>query len=268
MEWTTMEAILDVAVRLEIGTIDITGGAPEMHPEFKRFIRAIRSKGIGVIVRTNLTILLEPGYEDFIEFFEQFQVHLVASLPCYSAENVDAQRGEGVYDESIEVVQRLNKAGYGIEPDLPLNLVYNPGGASLPPDQEALESDYKTELLSRFGIEFTHLHTITNVPIGRFKTDLRRDRQLESYMETLRDSFNASTVAPLMCRHQISVAWDGTLYDCDFNLALRMPTPDTERPNINSVRPEELLNRKIATGEHCFACTAGAGSSCGGSLVP
>jgi radical SAM/Cys-rich protein len=267
MEWKTMEAVLDLADSLTVSTIDITGGAPEMHPEFKQFISTIRAKNLAVIVRTNLTILLESGYEDFIEFFKQHQVQLVASLPCYSEENVDAQRGEGVYNESIEVIEQLNRAGYGIDPKLPLNLVFNPGGPSLPPDQIKLEKEYKVELKSRFGIEFTHLHTITNVPIGRFKTDLRKANQLDSYMAKLKNNFNIATVDPLMCRNQISVAWDGTLYDCDFNLALSLPTPDLNRPNIQSVSPEKLLNRCIATGDHCFACTAGAGSSCGGSLV-
>jgi radical SAM/Cys-rich protein len=267
MDWNTMEAILKLADELGVKTIDITGGAPEMHPDFKRFVGAIRTKNLDVIVRTNLTILLESGYEDFIEFLREHRVELVASLPCYLEENVDAQRGEGVYNESIQVIQQLNRAGYGIDPDLPLNLIYNPGGPSLPPDQIALEEEYKIELKTRFGIEFTQLHTITNVPIGRFKTDLRKAGALDSYMVTLRDHFNSSTVDPLMCRHQISVGWDGTLYDCDFNLALRMPTPDLNRPNIHSVSAETLLNRCIATGDHCFACTAGAGSSCGGSLV-
>ena len=267
MEWNTMEALLDLADSLAVTTIDITGGAPEMHPDIERFISAIRAKDMDVIVRTNLTILLDAEAEHLIDFFKQHQVQLEASLPCYLEENVNAQRGEGVYEDSIKVIQQLNKIGYGIDPDLPLNLVFNPGTPSLPPDQIALEEEYKTEFKDRFGISFTHLHTITNVPIGRYKTDLRKMGQLDSYMMELKNNFNVSTIDPLMCRHQISVAWDGTLYDCDFNLALRIPTPDAEHPNVKTVSPETLLNRCIATGEHCFACTSGAGSSCGGSLV-
>ena len=267
MDWQTMESVIDLATELRVDTVDITGGAPEMHPDFKRFVLALKKNQFHVIVRTNLTVLLEPEYESNIDFFAEQKVELVASLPCYLEENVDAQRGDGVYAESINVIQQLNRVGYGVRDELPLNLIYNPGGPSLPPDQTALEQDYKTELKRRYGIVFSNLHTITNVPIGRFKTDLRRAGQLDGYTETLQANFNADTVEPLMCRHQISVAWDGTLYDCDFNLALRLPTPDLEQPNIRTLDPEALLKRRIATGSHCFACTAGAGSSCGGSLV-
>ncbi|MFP6616653.1 MAG: arsenosugar biosynthesis radical SAM (seleno)protein ArsS [Candidatus Hydrogenedentota bacterium] len=267
MDWPTMERILKLADDLNVQTIDITGGAPEMNPHFERFITEIRSKDFAVIARTNLTILLEPDYAHLIDFYKKHHVELVASLPCYTEENVDKQRGEGVFHESIEVIQSLNAIGYGTSPELTLHLVYNPGGPSLPPDQATLEDDYHRELDDRFGIKFTHLHTITNVPIGRFKTDLRRDKQLDTYMDTLRNAFNPDAVEPLMCRHQISVAWDGTLYDCDFNLALRMPIPSKNLPNINNIDPQSLQNRRIATGNHCYACTAGAGSSCGGALI-
>lgn len=267
MDWPTMQHILKLADDLNIQTIDITGGAPEMNPYFEQFITAIRAKNIHVIVRTNLTILLEPEYTHLIDFYKEQNVELVASLPCYLEENVDKQRGEGVYHDSIEVIRKLNKAGYGTSPELPLNLVYNPGGPSLPPDQTTLEADYHRELNDRFGIQFTNLHTITNVPIGRFKTDLRRDKQLDSYMTTLKNAFNPHTIAPLMCRHQISVAWDGTLYDCDFNLALRLPACYPENQNIRDIDPKTLLNRRIVTADHCYACTAGAGSSCGGALA-
>ncbi|MFP6582032.1 MAG: arsenosugar biosynthesis radical SAM (seleno)protein ArsS [Candidatus Hydrogenedentota bacterium] len=266
MEWATMESILRVAEKSGAKTIDITGGAPEMNPHFKKFIRAIHALDLATIVRTNLTILLEPGYEDLIDFYKELQVHLVASLPCYLEENVDRQRGEGVYHDSIEVIQKLNAIGYGIEQNLPLNLVFNPGGPVLPPNQTSLEEDYHRELRQHFGIEFTHLHTITNVPIGRFKTDLRHEKQLDNYMDTLREAFNPDTVAPLMCRRQISVGWDGTVYDCDFNLALRMSL-DAKQQNINTLAAEALPNRRILTGDHCYACTAGCGSSCGGALV-
>ncbi len=267
MDWGTMESILVLADTLNIQTIDITGGAPEMNPHFKRFVTAIRAKGLAVIVRTNLTIHLEQGYEDYPEFFKDHQVELVASLPCYLEENVDKQRGEGVYHESIEVIRKLNAVGYGIDAKLTLNLVYNPGGPSLPPEQASLEADYHRELDTRYGIHFTHLHTITNVPIGRFKTDLRRDKELDAYRDTLHNAFNPNTVEPLMCRHQVSIAWDGTLYDCDFNLALRMPTSFGASTHIDDLDAETLLERRIVTGEHCYACTAGAGSSCGGALV-
>jgi radical SAM/Cys-rich protein len=267
MQWDTMESILALADTLHVETIDITGGAPEMNPQFKRFVSAIRAKGINVLVRTNLTIHLEPGYKNFIEFFALEQVQLVASLPCYLEENVDKQRGEGVYYESIDVIKKLNAVGYGVMPELPLNLVYNPDGPSLPPNQASLEDDYHRELEERFGIVFTHLNTITNVPIGRFKTDLRRDKQLDGYMDTLRGSYNQDTVESLMCRHQVSIAWDGTLYDCDFNLALRMSTGYEASSHIDNLDLQSLLNRRIVTGPHCYACTAGSGSSCGGALV-
>lgn len=267
MDWATMEIILALAKTQSVATIDITGGAPEMNPNFERFIIAIVAQGHNIIVRTNLTILLEKDYVHLVNFYRDTKVELVASLPCYLEENVDKQRGEGVYHDSIEVIRSLNEVGFGIDPCLMLHLVYNPGGPSLPPAQSSLEEDYHRELNKRFGIQFTHLHTITNVPIGRFKTDLRRDKQLDAYMELLRNSFNLETVEPLMCRHQISVAWDGTLYDCDFNLALRLPTCSSLSRNIHDLKPRSLQKRHIVTGDHCFACTAGSGSSCGGSLV-
>ncbi len=267
MDWETMEAVLDLAEKLEAEVVDITGGAPEMHPDFRRFVEAARGQGHEVIVRTNLTILLEEGYRDLPEFFRDHGVHLVASLPCYQEENVDVQRGEGVYAGSIEVLQRLNALGYGNEPDLRLDLVFNPGGPVLPPDQHELETEYRRELKDRFGISFSHLHTITNVPIGRFRGDLQRGKRLEPYLTLLREAFNPRTVDALMCRHQISIGWDGTLFDCDFNLAIGCPSTIGESPKVQDVRPEDLLNRRIFTGDHCFACTAGAGSSCGGALV-
>ena len=267
MEWETMEAVLQLALNLSAEVVDITGGAPEMHPEFRRFVLAARRQGHDVIVRTNLTILLENGYEDFAEFFRDHKIHLIASLPCYLEENVDRQRGEGVYRDSIEAIQRLNALGYGIEPELRLDLVYNPPGPQLPPDQVALENDYRRELADRFGIRFTRLYTITNSPIGRFRGDLRRGNRLEKYLNLLRGAFNAGTVEPLMCRHQISVAWDGTLFDCDFNLALHLPVGFDQARSVHDIHAGELLDRRIATGDHCYACTAGAGSSCAGTLV-
>jgi len=193
-------------------------------------------------------------------------VQLVASLPCYLETNVDAQRGEGVYAKSVEALRLLNRAGYGREEDMPLNLVYNPTGLSLPPPQQSLEEDYRRELRERFGIEFTRLLTLTNVPIGRFRTDLRKAGKEGAYMGLLQRSFNAATLEGLMCRHQIEISWDGTLYDCDFNLALRYPVDHGMPPNLKDVSPADLARRRIVTGDHCFACTSGQGSSCRGAL--
>jgi radical SAM/Cys-rich protein len=204
---------------------------------------------------------------DLPEFFREHQIQLVASMPCYLEENVCAQRGNGVYEKSIAAMKRLNILGYGSGDTLPLSLVYNPGGPFLPPSQANLEGDYRRELGLRFGIQFTHLLTITNMALGRFEKKLDRENQRRSYLQLLHDSFNPDTVGGLMCRHQISVGWDGTLYDCDFNLALRLPVNHGAPDHIRSFSPEELRTRRIVTGEHCFGCTAGAGSSCGGALV-
>ena len=267
MEWPTMRLVLEAARSFGSQLIALTGGAPELNRHFRRFVVALRQDGHPVQVRTNLTLLLEPGLREIPGFFRDHQVQLVASLPCYLEENVRAQRGERVYEKSIEAIQRLNALGYGLEPDLPLNLVYNPGGPFLPPPQSGLEEDYRRELRSRFGIAFTRLFTITNMPLGRFRAELNRQNQEQNYRTLLRESFNQETVAGLMCRHQISVGWDGTLYDCDFNLALGLPVNHGAPDHIQSFRPADLMKRRIVTGEHCFACTAGSGSSCGGALV-
>ena len=268
MSWETMSAVLGAARRAGAATLDVTGGAPEMHPHFRRFVGAARRDGLAVIVRTNLTILLEPGYEDLPSFFRGHRVHLVASLPCYLETNVDRQRGRGVYRDSVDAIRRLNAEGYGVGPDLPLDLVYNPGGPSLPPPQALLESDYKRELAARFGIAFTRLLTITNVPIGRFRHDLDRRGTGAAYARKLKDAFNPATLGGLMCRHQLHVGWDGTLYDCDFNFAVGLPVnADAGCGNVRDFDPARFVRRAIATGTHCFACTAGAGSSCGGSLA-
>lgn len=267
MHWATLQKVLDVAQEVEARTIDITGGAPEMNPHFRRFIYAARRQGHEVMVRTNLTIHLEPGYEGMLELMRDLQIKLVASLPCYLQENVDKQRGRGVYNGSIEVIKQLNALGYGIDPDLELTLVYNPIGAALPPDQAALEADYRRELKRLFDISFTNLYTITNMPIGRFQSDLARKGKDEDYLQLLREAYNPGTVADLMCRHQISVAWDGTLYDCDFNLALRWPVNHQVPRSIFDFDKDTLIHRRIVTGKHCFGCTAGAGSSCGGALA-
>jgi radical SAM/Cys-rich protein len=266
MDRDTMAHVLRVAREVDAELIDITGGAPEMNPHFREFVAESRDLGFPVQVRTNLTILLEPGYEDCADFMKSHGVMLVASLPCYLEDNVDGQRGEGVYAGSIEAIRRLNAIGYGVEGGLRLDLVYNPTGPSLPPDQLALEADYRRELGGRFGIEFSRLVTITNMPIGRFLSRLKKEKRADEYRERLRDAFNPATVAPLMCRHQIEVDWDGRVYDCDFNLALRMPVNHGLPSHIRDFDPV-MHRRRIATGNHCFGCTAGSGSSCGGALV-
>jgi len=267
MDWPIMERVLKAAEEIKVHLVDLTGGAPELNPHFRRFLMALRERRYSVQVRTNLTVLLESGLEDLPDFFRDHQIQLVASMPCYLEENVCSQRGKGVYEKSIAAIQRLNALGYGRQPDLPLNLVYNPGGPFLPPSQVALEEDYRRELRERFGISFTRLLTITNMPLGRFQRELRRQKQEEQYLQLLRESFNPQTVPGLMCRHQLSVGWDGTLYDCDFNLALGLPVNHGAPDHIRSFRVPDLRSRRVVTGEHCFACAAGSGSSCAGALV-
>jgi radical SAM/Cys-rich protein len=267
MSWDTMTLILAGTRELENVRFDLTGGAPELNPNFRRFVSALRNAGRPVQVRTNLTVLLEPGLEDMVEFFREHAVTLVGSLPCYLEENVTAQRGEGVYNASIEAIRRLNAVGYGRRTELPLDLVYNPGAAVLPPPQTTLEEEYRSELRSRFGIDFTRLLTITNMPIGRFLADLRRDGREDEYMQMLKDAFNERTIDGLMCRRQISIGWDGTLSDCDFNLVLKCPIDCGIGQSLRGLNPSLLVGRRIATGAHCFGCTAGAGSSCGGALL-
>lgn len=268
MSWETMQAVLHAAARSGARTLDVTGGAPEMHPHFRRFIEAAHEAGLNVIVRTNLTILLEPSYHDLPALFRRHRVRLIASLPCYLEATVDKQRGRGVYGGSIEAIRRLNAEGYGRDGTLVLDLIFNPLGPSLPPSQDALESDYRRELAARFGIAFTHLLTITNMPIGRFQHDLSRDGRGEAYGKRLRDAFNPAALPKLMCRHQLHVGWDGRLYDCDFNFALGLSVNDLGCAHIRDFDPQRFRRRTIATAEHCFGCTAGAGSSCGGAVVP
>ncbi len=266
MNWETMAMVLDAAGRAGAKTMDITGGAPEMHPLFGRFVDAAIAQGLHVIVRTNLTIMLQPGFVDMPDYLAQRGVHLVASLPCYLETNVDKQRGKHVYVESIQVIKCLNQLGYGTDPRLQLDLVYNPGGPSLPPPQAKLEESYRVELFNRFDIRFNRLYTITNMPIGRFLHDLQRDGKAEGYAQVLRDAFNPTTLAEVMCRHQLHVGWDGQIYDCDFNYGIGLPVNGSVR-HIRNFDPSEYRQRRIATGEHCFGCTAGCGSSCKGSLT-
>ena len=267
MSWETMRQVLAAAKAAGAETVDVTGGAPEMNPNFRRFVAAARQQGHQVIVRTNLTILLKDGYTDLPQWYADQGVKLVASLPCYLENNVDKQRGRGVYHDSIEVIKTLNAVGYGIEEHLPLSLVFNPGGPSLPPKQSELEGNYKRELGEKYGIRFTNLITITNVPIGRFLHDLARQGRDEQYMDVLKNAYNPATVDGLMCRHHLHVAYDGRLYDCDFNYALGMPVSQQTCGHVADFDPVRFVQRRIATGVHCFACTAGSGSSCGGAVV-
>jgi radical SAM/Cys-rich protein len=248
-----------------VNTVDITGGAPELNPNFRRLIEETRAQDLHVIDRCNLTILLEPGFEELPVFLARNRVEVTASLPCYTRDNVDAQRGRGAFDKSIEALQLLNQLGYGIDPALPLNLVYNPLGASLPPPQDALEADYKRRLQENFGIQFNHLFTITNMPIRRFADFLMRTGQQETYLKLLFDRFNPATLEHLMCRSLVSIGWDGQIYDCDFNQMLDMPVSNPVTVwDIESF--DATTFKAIATAHHCFGCTAGAGSSCGGAL--
>jgi radical SAM/Cys-rich protein len=274
MSRETIDRIIDWLAKTEILTLDITGGAPEMIPDFRYFIE--RAKALEpsrhVIDRCNLTILLEPGYEELADFLATHKVEIIASMPCYSPENVNAQRGEGVFEGSIAALQLLNSLGYGIDPNLPLHLVYNPVGAFLPPRQAELEADYKRELKKHFGVVFNNLYALTNLPIGRFAAYLRHNNKLDEYMQLLVDNFNPATVNGLMCRNTISVGWRGEVYDCDFNQQLAMQwwrhnNDQSERLFLWDLDPDSLAGRKIMTGDHCFGCTAGAGSSCGGAIV-
>ena len=267
MDWTTTQLVIDAAHKLRPEMVDITGGAPELNPLLTRFVNALRKDGQTVQVRTNLGVLLEKGMEEMMPFYKGANAKLVASLPCYTKENVDSQRGDGVYDKSIDALKRLNALGYGSDPKLQLDLVYNPGGAFLPGEQSELESAYRENLQKDHGIVFNNLRTITNMSIGRFQNWLRQQNQYEKYNQLLRDSFNPQTLDGLMCRHQIEVAWDGSIYDCDFNLALGLPVDLGSTGNIRNLNIDALSKRRIVTGEHCFGCTAGHGSSCGGALI-
>jgi radical SAM/Cys-rich protein len=249
-----------------IRTVDITGGAPELNANFRWLVSESRRMGKQVIDRCNLTVLFEPGQETLAEFLADNQVEITASLPCYTESNVDQQRGKGAFEKSIRALRLLNAIGYGRkEPGMTLNLVYNPLGASLPPPQEKLEADYKMHLRDSFGIEFDRLFTITNMPIKRFAEFLLREGKHEAYMGLLTNHFNPATVEGLMCRDLVSIGWDGRIYDCDFNQMLDLETLGGKTVcEIESFA--ELAESPIATGSHCFGCTAGAGSSCGGSL--
>ncbi|MCY2967907.1 MAG: arsenosugar biosynthesis radical SAM protein ArsS [Planctomycetota bacterium] len=267
MSRETLEQCLKFTRDGDVPTVDVTGGAPEMHPDFRWFVRELRALDRRIIDRCNLTILLAPGFDDLPEFLASNQVEIVASLPCYLEKNVDRQRGDGVFEASLEALQRLNALGYG-DPGsgLVLNLVYNPLGPSLPPAQEQLEEDYRRELASRYGIVFNRLFTITNLPISRFLVDLVEAGKLDDYLQTLAIAFNRSTVANLMCRSTLSVDWQGRLFDCDFNQMLDLDPHPRGPATIGEAVAGAFEGIPITTGQHCYGCTAGSGSSCQGAL--
>jgi radical SAM/Cys-rich protein len=272
MKRETIDRIIEWLARTDIPTVDLTGGAPEMIPDFRYFVEQVKAlqRSRHILDRCNLTILLEPGYEDLAEFLAKRKVEIIASMPCYTSENVNAQRGEGVFEGSIAALQLLNLLGYGTDVDLPLHLIYNPVGAFLPPSQAELEADYKRELKKHFGIVFNKLYTLTNLPIGRFASYLRHNNKLDEYMELLIQAFNSATVDGLMCRNTISVGWRGEVYDCDFNQQLEMQwssNGENKALFLWDVDPDSLEGREILTGDHCFGCAAGAGSSCDGAIV-
>lgn len=269
MDEATVDTVIKVLKQLNVQMLDLTGGAPEMNPHFRKLVKAGRELGVTVIDRCNLTVLNEPGYEDLAEFLAENQVKVVASLPCYSEENVDSQRGKGVFESSIEGLHKLNALGYGVPGStLGLDLVYNPGGAFLPPPQASLEQDYKKQLKDNHNVEFNHLLTLTNMPISRFGSMLISKGEFENYMTLLRDNYAESNLKAVMCRNTVSVDWQGNLYDCDFNQMLEMPIEhsDLEAPHINDLLNNSLEKNPILVADHCFGCTAGQGSSCGGAL--
>ena len=269
MSKATIDQILDVLDRTpQITTVDITGGAPEMNPHFEYLVEQCRARGRQVIDRCNLTVLYVKGKAHLPQFLADHRVDIVASLPCYEADNVDQQRGKGVFDRSIAALQRLNGLGYGKdETGLMLDLVYNPLGPVLPPSQVELEQDFKEELGQRYGIQFNRLYTITNMPISRFRDELKEAGQLEHYYTLLLNNFNPLAVDGLMCRSLLSVGWDGRLYDCDFNQMLDLPAQRDSQAWIGQFNLTQLEHRLIVVGSHCLGCTAGSGSSCGGALA-
>ena len=269
MDIDVIEAVIGFIRSANIKTVDLTGGAPELNPHFRYLVRTARDMGIEVIDRCNLTILAEPGQEDLADFLASHQVQIAASLPCYLQENVDGQRGKGVFEASITGLKKLNQLGYG-KPDsgLVLNLVYNPTGPYLPPQQHGLELDYKRELGTRYGIVFNQLLTITNMPIQRFGSTLLSKKQFDEYMTLLQQNHREENLNAVMCRGLLSIDWQGFVYDCDFNQMLALPAGigRGRKVHISEVSQATLPGAPIAVRDHCYACTAGQGSSCGGSL--
>jgi radical SAM/Cys-rich protein len=267
MSRKTLELIPSVLKARQIKILDLTGGAPELHDDFRYLVTEARSLGVHVIDRCNLTILFEPGQDELAEFLAENRVEVVASLPCYSLENVDKQRGKGVFNKSIAGLQKLNQLGYGKRGSgLLLNLVYNPQGPSLPPVQQELQADYKRELYEHFGIEFNDLYALANMPIKRFGSTLISKGQFHDYMKLLKDNFHQDNLAQVMCRSLVSVDWQGDLYDCDFNQQLTLALPNTEHRHLRDLLDTDLTGAAIRVADHCFGCTAGQGSSCGGAF--
>jgi len=264
----TIDDVLDFLGKKAIKTLDLTGGAPEMNPDFFRLVEAARTMGVHVIDRCNLTVLTEEGHEETAAFLAENNVEVVASMPCYLEENVDAQRGKGVFNRSIEGLKRLNDVGYGISDELQINLVYNPQGVSLPPSQNELEPAYKKELKQRFDISFNNLYTITNMPIKRFGSTLISKGQFDEYMNLLKSSYSKDNLSAVMCRTTLSVDWQGYVYDCDFNQMLGLTAGlSSGKTHINDLLQSEFSGKDIAIMDHCYGCTAGQGSSCGGALL-
>ena len=266
MDRDTVDLVLRFLGTHAIRNLDVTGGAPELNPHFRYLVTEARAAGVAVIDRCNLTVLEQPGQDDLAEFLAEQDVRIVASLPCYTRENVDRQRGKGVYESSLRGLRQLNRAGFAeANTGLVLDLVYNPVGPFLPPDPEALESDYKCEF-ARLGVIFNRLLTITNMPINRFRYDLLRSGELNNYMSTLFDAYMPTNLEHVMCRSLLSVDWRGYVYDCDFNQMLELPLAADAPTHLNDLLDVSLSGRGIAVGTHCFGCTAGRGSSCTGAL--
>jgi len=275
MDLSTVDLVLSYVDRHGIKCVDLTGGAPEMNPHFYYLVRELKKRGLEVIDRCNLTVLLEPGFEDLANFLAQNDVRIVASLPCYEAKNVAEQRGKGVYESSVEALKILNTLGYGEQGHLSLDLVYNPNGAFLPPPQASLEQDYKRELKAAHGITFDQLLTITNMPISRFGSVLESKGKFQYYLALLKDNFSEHNLASVVCKSLISVDWQGYVYDCDFNQMLEMPlkmaqqdaiVTDRSKLHLRDILESNLTGQSIQIAEHCYGCTAGQGSSCGGAL--
>ena len=268
MSRETAELCIQALAQTDIPTVDITGGAPELNPNFRWLVEQARGLNRHVMDRCNLSVLLLPSQADLAQFLAAHRVEIVASLPYYREPQTDAQRGEGVFDKSIQGLRRLNQLGYG-KPDsgLVLNLVHNPVGAFLPPKQDAIESQFRKELRVKYGIEFNRLYSITNMPISRFLEFLVDSGNYEDYMQRLANAFNPAAAAGVMCRYTLSVGWDGTLYDCDFNQMLDLPVASGATPHIRNFNFAQLQQRTIVTGNHCYGCTAGSGSSCGGAVA-
>jgi radical SAM/Cys-rich protein len=247
--------------------VDLTGGAPELNPEFRQFVDQLMHQGISITSRCNITVLYEPNQQDLAGWYAERNIRLVCSLPCYSRKNVDRQRGKGVFDKSIRGLQMLNQFGYGRDPGKIIDLVFNPAGPELPSPQKALEQQYRNHLKEDFDIEFNSLLTITNLPINRFEHYLKRTGQLYGYLQLLAESFNPQTISPLMCRHLLSVDWQGKVFDCDFNQMLNLPLGGQSGKWLWDITLNDLDGAEIVVGKHCYGCTAGAGSSCGGALT-